>query len=335
MSSKIELVGLHNLVLDERLQPRAETDKEWCRELSALIKEGDSDIPAIDVFVIAGIYYVVSGFHRCGAAKSLARTEIKCNIHDGTWGDAVAFAAGSNKTPNGKKPMGPKDLRKAVRMLLDVPKWRLASLALIVEHVGCSETLARRMRIQYFADNNLEIPQEVVTRSGVIRPTRNTKRNDLKRTVSQTGHIHVGGKPTYVDRSRAGDRVDVTDPETTGLPRWRLSTIDAFALRMESLGFHVENVRVGHSASGVSGARCGDSVVVLLMSLDSQILRSKFFDVLAIKTTLGVDGRAIVVAYDIKESEITRVANTMGIEVLTPEEFVESLKTDASEAITS
>lgn len=161
-------VRINHVEFPLEVQPRAGIDMEWVRQLSEFRKEG-SEFPPIKVFQTPdGRLIGAEGHHRSLAMLKADEESILCDVVDGTLEDAVVFAAGSNRS-NGIKPMGPKDITKAVEMLLALDEWWEKSSTAIGAHVGCSRNKASNVRARVAAERGRPLPQFVEDGCGRIR----------------------------------------------------------------------------------------------------------------------------------------------------------------------
>lgn len=322
MPSRIELIGIHNIEWDERFQCRHKTNHDYAQGLSAAIAEG-SVPPPCDVFRIPGREKLVgvAGFHRAIGAKNAGQTQLRCVVHQGAEEDALAFAAGSNRDNVGLQ-MTKKDAKKACLMLLGIEFWRKQPSNVIARHVGVTGTTASKWVSEYFSANGIPFGH-VLDKGGRVSPR--SARSAL-RVVDQAGRIFWNKTRQYVGKHLAGQVVDSREFNLPDSRRTRLERFDAVMKFFTDKGFYVERQVIGRDNEGCTGLTL-ESHAISVMAGDWVKSRiTKFWTVLAIKTRLGLSGRCVVLAYDAPESELTRVANKMGIEILTPEEFVESLK---------
>jgi hypothetical protein len=155
-------IGLEHLTWDEAVQPRAAVDRAWASELTGFLKEG-SAFPPIDVFQLEdGTLLPASGHHRAIATGSAGESQILCEVRNGTREDAIVFAAGSNKS-NGVKPMGPKDVTKAVEMLFSIEGWWEKTDNQIADHAGTSKAKVRKIRDRINERDGRKLPDFVFT----------------------------------------------------------------------------------------------------------------------------------------------------------------------------
>jgi len=157
-------IGIKNLEAPDELQPRAGIDKDWVSQLEGFRRDG-SEFPPARVYQLAdGRLMLAEGHHRRWALLGAGESDMLCEVVDGTMEDATEHAAGSNKS-NGVKPMGPKDVTKAIEMLLSVGAWQKRSALMIARKVGCSPAKATLLKKLWFRNRGTEIPDEEINGS--------------------------------------------------------------------------------------------------------------------------------------------------------------------------
>jgi hypothetical protein len=152
-----ELVEIADLILDDELFPRELVDTATVEEYAEAMESGSSAFPPVRVFRLPDTRLVpVDGWHRIGAAKRLRAQKMYAKIRPGSWADAVEAAAASN-TRHGLKRTNA-DKRKAVQILLELPKWAEASNGEIARHCRVSDHLVADVRASFSrgSDNPLE-----------------------------------------------------------------------------------------------------------------------------------------------------------------------------------
>lgn len=143
---KTKEVTLSEIVLDAGTQFRAKTNNERVEEYACMIGDG-LDWPfdsACDVVFDGTSYYLVDGFHRYLAAKSVGRESLKCNVTNGTVRDAIKAALSANSRHGLYRSN--EDKRKAVEFALADSEWGKLSNRAIAELCGVGEKLVRDSR---------------------------------------------------------------------------------------------------------------------------------------------------------------------------------------------
>ncbi len=177
LSEGLQWIGLKNIETPGETQPRDGIDKGWASDLSRFRKEG-SQFPPATVFQLPdGRLILAAGHHRHWSLLNDNEPDIWSDVVNGSFDEAVVFAAGSNRS-NGVKPMQPKDVTKALRMLLSIERWWFKGDQTLSAHVGCSHTKARTVRLAFATENGLKLPDTVESSDGKIykRVRRNSTR---------------------------------------------------------------------------------------------------------------------------------------------------------------
>ena len=139
----IKVLNLGALVLDPKLQSRAEINEQTIEDYADAIKMGDEFPPVLTYF--DGIsYYLTDGYHRYHAHKKAGKAGITCDVVNGTFTDAVLRATSVNCKHGMRRTYA--DKRKAVMTLLDDFEWSQWSNAEIARHCGVSPTFVANLR---------------------------------------------------------------------------------------------------------------------------------------------------------------------------------------------
>lgn len=139
----IKVLNLGALVLDQKLQSRAEINEQTIEDYSDAIKQGDEFPPVLTYF--DGIsYYLTDGYHRYHAHKKAGKAGIICEVVNGTFTDAVLRATSVNSKHGMRRTYA--DKRKAVMTLLDDFEWSQWSNSEIARHCGVSHTFVASLR---------------------------------------------------------------------------------------------------------------------------------------------------------------------------------------------
>jgi hypothetical protein len=139
----IKVLNLGALVLDQKLQSRAEINEQTIEDYAESLKQGDEFPPVLTYF--DGIsYYLTDGYHRYHAHKKAGKAGIICEVVNGTFTDAVLRATSVNSTHGMRRTYA--DKRKAVMTLLDDFEWSQWSNSEIARHCGVSHTFVASLR---------------------------------------------------------------------------------------------------------------------------------------------------------------------------------------------
>lgn len=324
-------VAINNIEWPVEVQPRAGIDMEWVRQLSEFRKEG-SEFPPIKVFQTPeGRLIGAEGHHRSLAMFKADEDQILCDVVDGTMEDAIVYAAGSNRS-NGVKPMGPKDITKAIEMLLAIDDWWRKSTTIIAKHVGCSSNKVTKIRARISAETGKPLPEIVETCNGGKKPRKRARGNE-PRKISRC-QDKPGGKTYYRTRYK-NQEIRGETPEEVQNKMNLLINKDSFKLAPRSIDAFLEHngfAKAGFKSKehpGLSGIYRRNSR--LCSSCD-------FVDVNSLPLCIGrlVGGRRhgndlavrmIVLCYpEDGPQKVIDLYRAEGFEFLTPEELAEELK---------
>lgn len=205
----VQFIGIDNLTILRECQPRDKLSVEHTDELYKHVLDG-SKLPPVDVFQLPdGTLLLAAGHHRVEVTRRSGESQIRCNVRNGSKEDAIVHAAGSNRKAMlglGIKPMTPKDVRRAITMLLENGWWD-RSAALISKHVGCSKEVVTNVRALFSKMTGKVIPDQFIDVNGNTCLSRPASRNSLNRKISPNGN----GKRAKVNRKY------LCDPTESGL----------------------------------------------------------------------------------------------------------------------
>src|SRR3954463_14931094 len=88
----LEAIDLHG-----GTQTRLKTTDEAIESYADEMNQG-TVFPPITVYFDGATHWLAAGFHRCLAAKRIARPTIPAEVHDGGRSDALKHALGANAT---------------------------------------------------------------------------------------------------------------------------------------------------------------------------------------------------------------------------------------------
>ncbi len=142
MSKVVLKLKRSEIIRDPRLQMRAgPMDQAIIDEYA----EDIFDLPAIDVIKGPnGELWLVDGNYRDAAHEKMGLEEIRANIEDGTWIDAMNAAAGANAKHGRKRTDA--DKRRAVKSLLLEPLYLDRSDRMIAKACKVSHTFVAKIR---------------------------------------------------------------------------------------------------------------------------------------------------------------------------------------------
>ncbi len=171
--AKIQQLSMKALgKVDAQLQCRVQhLDVEHVRRLSAIHDETGIIAPIV-VFEDAksGARWIADGFHRHRMLEMKRAPAIRAYVINGTRLDALEFSTMCNRQLC--LPRTREDVRKAIEMLLEVEQYRVWGDNKIGEHVGCSPSLVRRIRIAWHEKKLIPMPERFEGRDGSQRRSR-------------------------------------------------------------------------------------------------------------------------------------------------------------------
>ena len=138
-----KIMNIGALVMDERLQSRAEINEQTVSEYAEALEDG-AEFPAVLVYFDGIHYYLADGYHRAHAHKRIDKVSILCDVVNGTLRDAILRSTGVNKD-HGMRPTHA-DRRKSVMTLLDDLEWEGMSNTQIAKHCGVSVSFVANLR---------------------------------------------------------------------------------------------------------------------------------------------------------------------------------------------
>ena len=153
-------ITLADLTLDPRLQPRVNgVDETTWREYAEDLRRGDT-LPPIRVIVGrddqgTAHRWLVEGWHRVAAARSLGKTELPASISAGTFEEAEDEMLRTNRGHGLRRTQA--DVQNAIRRALLTKKWQKRADNWIAEWIGCSNKTVTTIREAMEA--TLEIPK--------------------------------------------------------------------------------------------------------------------------------------------------------------------------------
>lgn len=196
-----EEISMKALKPDTTLQARVDNiNTEHVRSLHELLKNGQELAPIVVFEIAPGKLKIADGFHRHEVYRREGRPAIPCLVITGTLQEAVEYAASCNQVLS--LPRKREDIKKAIYMLLE-NGWLERSSSTIASQVGCSGGTVVKYIASYCAENDINEPDLVVDRGGVIRKKRSRKSDEPYRLQSNKSR---GKQPTY-STSVNGERV--------------------------------------------------------------------------------------------------------------------------------
>lgn len=311
---------------DTSLQARVlHIDPEHSHRLSqVLVEKGDGgDLAPVVVFREAAgkkeTLWLADGFHRHDVYRKLGRPDIPAVVIEGTRSDAVAYATMCNRIVSLARK--PEDVKKAVYMLLEDPTWFARGKHALASHVGCSHSTVERVRCQFCAETGRELPATFINGSGVSidrktgRAMGDPTLIEIQRPGSSYFKARVHGTNHYlgVERAAASEKLDEllrSDLPQESLPSW-----------LARRGF----VAVRAPIKCLPGHRVGNFLVVTTRDRTPMELARVVGSLVLQRAAYGENLRAVALCKGLA-GPLAQHAARNGIEFMTPDEFLASLK---------
>ncbi len=213
------LVGLSQLRLDQRAQPRAALNFFTVDEYAEAMRDG-AQFPPITVFHDGTDYWVADGFHRVKAAEQIGLTDIAADVRQGTLRDAILFSVGANALHGMRRTNA--DKRRAVMTLLQDDEWAQWPQTKIAAACAVTQQYVSQLAAQLPSYNSCKI----VERAGTVY-TMNTAnigerlapedRDWLRQAPLSDAVVATASKsPEGVTKARQVVEAAETEPETFG-----------------------------------------------------------------------------------------------------------------------
>lgn len=185
-------LAVDDLVLDEKLNLRDQLDPEAIERYT----EAWDRLPPVSVFEVDGRWLLVDGFHRHASALRANRRQITAEVHQGTFNEALDFAATANLGHG--LPLTRAERRRAAETRLRLhPDWSDRRLA---EESGLSRELFARVRKELQAAGLIPSSSSRVGADGKTYPSAGLPRDPNERLPrDSTG----GGQDDPRDRGRS------------------------------------------------------------------------------------------------------------------------------------
>lgn len=159
------LIPLSSIKADIQAQPRAAMDMKIVAEYAEAMVSGDQ-FPPLVVYQEGDRFWLADGFHRFYAAQGGERTEILCDVRQGTLRDAVLFSVGANAVHGQRR--SDEDKRNAVQKLLDDPEWSHWADREIARQCSVSHEFVRKRRPAPVTVNIDSEPRTFTTKHGTV-----------------------------------------------------------------------------------------------------------------------------------------------------------------------
>lgn len=332
---------------DTRLQQRVQTDVNHVRLLEGVLREGDKLRPIIVFEDASGKFHVADGFHRHGAHVNFGASSIWAWVIQGEWRDAMVYSTMCNRNLCLKRTK--EDIKKAVMTLFGDEEWFLMADMVISKHCGVSPHTVRRYRTEYCEMHDRQTPENLRTSKGNLVPSRRTWKRGVpsfcRRTDTRSGKVsatifftNIDGRYIYLGTNNEEESRRRYDELIRNIENKRI-TLSKSSLTQY---FDGQNVSIQSATptqgtlDGVYGHRgCGCSIT-WCESENPDAITAAVGRVILLEAVLGATGRRVVLSYQKdKYRDTVALARQIGVEFLTPEELVASIKGDEPEAVAS
>lgn len=181
----IKRLPLEDIDIFSGTQTRVSTNDEAVEAYAEAMKLG-AEFPPVVVFFDGAKHYLADGFHRYLAAKKIEEPKLAAEVNEGTRGDALIHALGSNAT-NGVYRTNA-DKRNAAEIALE--EWTDHSNAYLADICKVSIELVRRVRKQLGLDH----PDVILGRDGKKYPGKKTgESGSMTSLEKQEAALNGGG----------------------------------------------------------------------------------------------------------------------------------------------
>jgi uncharacterized ParB-like nuclease family protein len=171
----MSMLAIARIRTDGGTQTRACIRPEVVEEYAAL----NGEMPPVIVFYDEnGVYWLADGFHRLEGRKKQGKSDIECDIREGSLRQAVLYSFTANHK-HGLR-LSSEDKRYAVAKALNDAEWSKMSDRWIADLAGCSHTLVSEMRSQLAEsasskENSPSKPKKRKGKDGVVRKVKPKK----------------------------------------------------------------------------------------------------------------------------------------------------------------
>lgn len=224
------LLSAEDIRRDGGTQSRAELNQEVIADYA----EHVDDLPPSLVFFDGESYWLVDGFHRVAAHEKAGRSDVRCEVRQGTRRDAVLESVGVNAKHGLRRTNA--DKRRAVETLLRDEEWRTKRKAWIAAKAGVSDrTVARIMNEFRQCQNSPAFPEKVEGKDGKLYPASKPRKTtaptnhsadeqSASSDLAPTASSEPGAQLSVLDRAQAA----VNPPEpSTSKPNWYVDKLVA------------------------------------------------------------------------------------------------------------
>jgi len=208
---------LNDIKLDKELTPRTGINNS----IVEIYKNSFSELPPIDVYWIEGRdgWWLVDGWHRHEAAKSLNEKDIKVNEHQGTFDEAKEFSFDSNLKHG--QPLTLNERKEAAKLKLIRHTER--SDRWIAEDCGISKNTVQAIREELEAGGQIDHLDKVQGKDGNWYP-REEEKKEKEKPIIEPVKIYHGDMAKLLPKLGRFDLV-IADPPY-GVTGWSWDELD-------------------------------------------------------------------------------------------------------------
>lgn len=327
-------MSLKQIVVDNRLQARERhLDLDNVKALHVVVKDGMRLSPIV-VFMIDDVAYVVNGFHRLAVHKKEGLPSILADVVDGTWQEAVEFATCCNLANHALTPT--KDDRKKAVFMLFENGWLTRDDEIIASHTGVSVPTVAKYRIEFCGDKGICLPKEVErsdgSRKSIDCPNGLLGFQSEKKNGKTSYFAMNNGEKIILGATQAEARKTLEKLQQS--KRFSLASLHPWVIGsiMKAHGISWTSTH-DLTLHGVNAGIADDCAIVVLDSIG----KGKLFDRSLVAAAIG---SVMIVALDPKVCRkvilvpeefgfwylYDHVSAAFGIEVMTMQEFAESMR---------
>jgi hypothetical protein len=202
---QVQTIEINSIIVDEKIQQRADLNDDYIDELSIEITEG-ANLPPLDVYAIDGDLLLTDGFHRLKALLKAGFDTVEVNIFEGTERDAVLHAVGANATHGLRRTNA--DKRKAVTTLLKDEEWGRLSDGQIAEICRVSQPFVSKVSNE-LTQNGFERNSQRLGKDGRYTDTANVGPKGQNMESEDSSTIEESGSPeTEVETTNTNENED-------------------------------------------------------------------------------------------------------------------------------
>lgn len=271
-----------------------------------------------------GKLWLADGHHRHECYRKAGKAAIPAYQIDGDRREALEFATMCNR----ENCLGRtrEDQRKAAFMLFACDEWFCKSNSLIARHIGVAAETLSRWRHGYCVEHNVVPPEDRIDSKGRIA-CKPRKKGQIPNIRYRDGHgfrFQMNGQEYYAGSVKeAKEKAQaLVNSEVRSISLTSIHTLKAF---LRKRGFNVWT-NGGPGSQFGNCIVCGDMVIVA-----GQCGTPGDYEVLVGRSVLCKqkycsDGRMAIVSNSFFQCESLDIAKQLGIEFMTPDGLVESLK---------